>query len=91
MTGCCKAAHWIGKMLEHLMRVHDVKRVVVRFEGVKVADRELDVRTTAGIAARLLDHVGRRINAEDTSGRNPPADVSRDRARPAAEVEHTDV
>ena len=80
----------IGEMLEHLMRVHDVKRVVVRVEGVEVADRELDVRTTAGIAARLLDHIGRRIDAEDASGRNPPADVSRDRARPAPEVEHAD-
>jgi hypothetical protein len=75
-------------MLEHLMRVHDVKRAVVRLEGVEVADRELDVRTAAGIAACLLDHIGRRIDAEDTSGRNPPADVSRDRARPAPEVEH---
>ena len=80
----------IGEMLEHLMRVHDVKRGVVRVEGVEVADRELDVRTTAGVAARLLDDGGRRIDAENTSGRNPPADVSRDRARPAPEVEHAD-
>src|SRR5258705_10159811 len=76
-------------MLEHLMRVHAVDRVVVHLEGVEVADRDLDVRTAAGVASRLLDHNGRRIDAEDASGRNPPADVSRDRARPAPEVEHT--
>src|SRR5438034_6304184 len=75
-------------MLEHLMRVHDVERVVVHLEGVKVADRELDVRTAAGVALRLVDHGGRRIDAEDASGRNQPADVSRDRARPAPEIEH---
>ncbi len=70
------------------MRVHDVERVVVHLECVEVADEELDVRTAAGVASRLLDHGGRRIDAEDASGRHPPADVSRDRARPAPEVEH---
>src|SRR5258705_12437249 len=74
-------------MLEHLMRVHDVERVVVHLEGVEVADRELDVRTAAGVASRLVDHGCRRIDAEDASGRNSPADVGRDRARPAPEVE----
>src|SRR6185436_13381441 len=77
-------------MLEHLMRVHDVERVVVHLERIEVADRELDVRTAASVASRLLDHGGRRIDAEDASGRNPPADVSRDRARPAPQVEHAD-
>jgi len=40
--------------------------------------------------ARLkrFDDGGRRIDAEDTSGRNPPADVSRNSARPAPEVKH---
>src|SRR5882672_11097421 len=75
-------------MLEHLMRVDDVERVVVHLEGVEVADGELDVRTTAGVASRLLDHGGRRIDAEDAPGRNPSADVNRDRARPAPKVEH---
>src|SRR5438067_7786760 len=75
-------------MLEQLMRVHDVERVVVHLEGVEVADRELDVRTAAGVASCLVDHGGRRIDAEDAPGRNPPADVSRDRAWPAPEVEH---
>ena len=81
-------ANGVGEMLEHLMRVHDVERVVVHLEGVEVADRELDVRTGAGVASRLVDHGGRRIDAEDASGRNSPADVRRDRARPAPEVEH---
>jgi hypothetical protein len=55
-------------MLEHLMRVHDVERVVVHLEGIEVADRELDVRTTASVASRLLDHRGRRIDTEDAPG-----------------------
>src|SRR5215510_1775347 len=75
-------------MLEYLMRVHDVERVVVHLEGVEVADRELNVRTAAGVASRLLDHGGGRIDAEDASGHNPPANVSRDGAWPAPEVEH---
>jgi hypothetical protein len=54
----------------------------------KVAYGEFDVRTAAGVAARLLDHIRRRIDAEDASGRNPPADISRNRAGPAADVEH---
>ena len=45
-------------MLEHLMRVHDVERVVVHLEGIEVADRELDVRTTGSVASRLLDDGG---------------------------------
>src|SRR5258706_1530603 len=77
-------------MLEHWMRVQDVERVVVHLEAVEVPDPELDVRTAAGVASRLVDHGGRRIDAEDASGRNPPADVSRDRTRPAPEVEHAD-
>jgi hypothetical protein len=44
-------------MLKHLVRVHDVERVVVDVECVEVADREFDVRTAARAAARLLDHV----------------------------------
>src|SRR4029450_11884210 len=75
-------------MLEHLMRMYDVERVVVHREGIDVADGELDVRPGAGVASRLLDHGGRRIDAEDAAGRNPLADVSGDRARPAPEVEH---
>src|SRR6478752_543638 len=75
-------------MLEHLMRVHDVERVVVHLEGIEVADRKLDIRTGASVASRLLDHGGRRIDAEDAPGRNPPADVSRDRTWPAPKVEH---
>ena len=55
-------------MLEDLMRVHDVERVIVNVESVEVAYRELDIRTAAGVAARLLDHVGRHIDAEDPSG-----------------------
>src|SRR6476469_5450057 len=70
------------------MRVADVERVVVHVEDVEVADRELDVRTAASVASRLLDHGSRRIDAEDAPGRNPPADVSRDRAWPAPKVEH---
>src|SRR6476659_10246921 len=70
------------------MRVDDVERVVVHLEGVEVADRELDVRTATGVASRLLDHGGRRIDAEDAPGCNPRADVSRDRAWPAPKVEH---
>ena len=62
-------ANGIGEMLEHLMRVHDVERVVVDVESGDVADRELDVRTAAGVAARLLD----------TS-----ADTSTPRTRPGA-------
>src|SRR5262245_36007378 len=75
-------------MLKHLMRVHDVERVVVHLERIKIADRELDVRTATSVASRLLDHGNRRIDPEDAAGRNPPADVSRDRARPAPKVEH---
>src|SRR5262245_18307756 len=75
-------------MLEYLMRVHDVERVVGHLEGIEVADRELDVRSAASVASRLLDHGGRCIDAEDVSWRNPPADVSRDPAWPAPEVEH---
>ena len=70
------------------MRVRDVERVVVNLEGIEVADRELDVRTAASVASRLLDHGGRRIDAENAAGRHPPADVSRDRAWPAPKVEH---
>jgi len=77
-------------MLEDLMRVHDVERVIVNVESVEVADGELDIRTAAGVAARLLDHIGRHIDAEDPSGSNSPPDIGRDRARPASEVEHTD-
>ncbi len=77
-------------MLEDLMRVHDVERVIVNVERVEVADRELDIRTAAGVAARLLDHVGRHIDAEDPAGRDCPADIGGDRARSASEVEHTD-
>src|SRR4029453_12135821 len=75
-------------MLEHLMRVHDVEGVVVHLEGIQVADREHDVRTAASVASRLLDHGGRRIDAEEAPGGNPPANVSRDRAWPAPKVEH---
>src|SRR5262249_17942881 len=75
-------------MLEYLMRVHDVERVVVHLELVEVADPEFDVRTAAGVAVRLFDRGGRRMDAEDASGRNPPADIGRDRARPAPEVKH---
>jgi len=83
-----QCANGIVKMLEHLVRVYHVERVVGHLEGIEVADRKLDVGTTAGVAPRLLDHRGRRIDAEDSSGRNPPADVSRDCARPAPKVEH---
>src|SRR5437762_10606483 len=75
-------------MLEYLMGVDNVERVVLRLESVEVAHGELDVWTAAGVAARLLDYLRRRIDAEDASWRNPPADISRDRAGPAAEVEH---
>jgi hypothetical protein len=75
-------------MLEHLVRVHNVERVVVHLEGIEVADRKLDVRTTGGVASRLFDHSGRPIDAEGAPGTNPPADVSRNRARLAPEVEH---
>src|SRR4029079_13288884 len=81
-------AHRGGQLLEHLMRVDDVERVGTGLERVEVADRELDVRTAAGVAACLLDHVGRRIDAEDASGCDPAADVSRDRAGAAPYVEH---
>src|SRR6476659_4107693 len=70
------------------MRVDDVERVVVHLEGIEVPDRELDVRAAASVASRLLDHGGRRIDAKDAPGRNPPADVSRDCAWPAPKVEH---
>ena len=75
-------------MLKHLMCVYDVKRAVVDLEGIEVADREFDVRAAACVASRLLYHCCRGINAKNVSGRNPPADVSRDRAGPAAEVDH---
>src|SRR5258705_5065228 len=75
-------------MLKHLMRMHAVERVIVHLEAVEVAARDLDVRTAAGVASRLVDHGGRCIDAENASGRNSLADVSRDRARPAPEVEH---
>ena len=44
-------------MLEDLMRVHDVERVIGNVERVQIADGELDIRTAASAAARLLDHV----------------------------------
>ena len=75
-------------MLKHLMRVNDIEGVVVHLEGIDLADRELDVRTAASAASRLLDHSGRRVDAEDAPGRHPPADVSRDRAWSATKVEH---
>src|SRR5262245_46318602 len=77
-------------MLEDLMRMHDVESMVVHPEGIEIADRELDVRTAAGVSSRCLDYGCRRIDAEDASWRNPPANVSRDRARPAPDVEHAD-
>jgi hypothetical protein len=77
-------------MLEDLMRVHDVEGVIANVESVEVADRELDIRTAAGVAARVLDHVGRHIDAENPSGRDPAPDIGRNRARPASEVEHAD-
>ena len=71
------------------MRVHDVERVIVHIKSVEVADRELDIRTAAGVAARLIDHIGRHIDAEDPSGRDSPPDIGGDCAGPASEVEHT--
>ena len=62
-------ANRVSEMLEDLMRVHDVERVIVHVESVEVADRELDIRTAAAVTMRLLDHVGRHIDAEDPSGR----------------------
>ena len=58
----------IGKVLEHLVRVHHVERVVVHLEGIEVADRELDIRTGVGVTSRLLDHGGRRIDAGTRPG-----------------------
>ena len=57
------------------MRVHDVERAVVQLERIDVADGELDVQR-AGVATRLLDYGGRRIDADNAPRRNSPADVS---------------
>ena len=72
------------------MRVDDIERVVVEVERVRVTDAELDVRDAlaAGEPSRTLDHFARRVDADDRAGTHPPGEVDRDRAGPAADVEH---
>ena len=78
-----------GEVLQHLVRVHDVERVVGEVERVQVGGAELDVRrarlSRSALAASI--DVGRGVDADHAPGCDPAREVERDRARTAADVE----
>jgi hypothetical protein len=68
-------------VLEGLVRVHDVEAVVGEVECVGVANPGVDAEL-----AGLLDHLGRRVDADDVDAHR--RHVGRDRAGAAAHVEN---
>src|SRR6266566_2612600 len=70
------------------MRVHDVERSVWKLQRVHVADPQLDRHTSpAGMSARLCEHFGSAVNADDAARRHQPREIYCDRARPTTHVE----
>ena len=80
----------ILQVLEHLVRVHDVERVVVDVERVQIGGAELGVGRPLAFALgeRGFDRGGRDIDSEHGRRRDPCGQVERDGAGPAADVEN---
>ena len=83
----------IGQVLQYLVRVHHVERSVGEAQVVDVPDLEPDVGLPPPV--RLLpgqrQHVAGRVDAGHLAVRHPGGQVDGDRARAAADVEHTRV
>src|SRR5690349_6433710 len=69
------------------MRVNDVERVGIDVEFIEIADRELDICTSARATSRIFNYCRGRIDSQHASGRNSASDISGDRAWPASKVE----
>ncbi len=78
----------IRKVLQHLVRVHDVERRVGKVERVHVTDGELHIVDSGRVLARLRDHVRGCIDTHHRSGCDSLRDIESDRPRPTPNVEH---
>ena len=79
----------VGEVLQHLVRVHDVERVVGEVERVHVGGaRTRRCRLPAAFARPLAAIASADASMPITRpGRDAAREVERDRARPAADVE----
>src|SRR5699024_10800803 len=80
----------IGEVLQHLVRVHDVERVVVEVERVDVGGVELDVGRTvgAGGCGSALHDLGRGIHPYDTAWCHVAGKVQGDTSGTCAHVKN---
>ena len=71
--------------------MHHVERSVWKLQRVHVADTQLDRNALpAGVGARLCEHFGSAIEADDAARRHQPREIHCDRARPTAHVEEVE-
>jgi len=81
--------HGVREVLQHLVRVHDVERVVLELQRVRVTDLEAHVRRA--LLGRVLggdgQHGGGPVDTHDVTRGDAGREVHRDGARAAAHVE----